>query len=131
MNEHEWVLEEGVNAGRCAHDPLSDEERNSHGCQRSLLHTRLSHKLYWTLDSSIHLSTTETSGIYYRIYITIHVEICTAPHSVDVMVPYMDKETPLSAHQMHLHQSHIWSITIMVIVLLMCDWWKWVLVGQK
>ena len=28
VNEHEWVLEEGVNAGKCAHDPLCGEERN-------------------------------------------------------------------------------------------------------
>ena len=27
VDEHEWVLEEGANAGRCAHDPLSEEER--------------------------------------------------------------------------------------------------------
>ena len=28
VDEHEWVLEEGANAGRCEHDPLSEEGRN-------------------------------------------------------------------------------------------------------
>jgi hypothetical protein len=27
VNEHEWVLEEGISGGKCAHDPLSEEER--------------------------------------------------------------------------------------------------------
>ena len=27
-NEHEWVLEEGVNGGQCAHAPLTEAERN-------------------------------------------------------------------------------------------------------
>ena len=28
VNEHEWVLEEGVNGGECPHEPLGDDERN-------------------------------------------------------------------------------------------------------
>ena len=27
VNEHEWVLDDGKNQGKCGHDPLSEEER--------------------------------------------------------------------------------------------------------
>ena len=27
MNEHEWVIAEGINRGKCGHDPLGDEAR--------------------------------------------------------------------------------------------------------
>ena len=26
MDEHEWVLEEGINQGKCGHEPLSTNE---------------------------------------------------------------------------------------------------------
>lgn len=27
VNEHEWIIEEGANGGKCDHDPLNEEER--------------------------------------------------------------------------------------------------------
>jgi hypothetical protein len=34
VDEHEWVVPEGVNAGKCAHEPLSGEERKKPWLER-------------------------------------------------------------------------------------------------
>lgn len=33
-DEHEWVVPEGVNGGKGAHEPLNDEERKKPGLKR-------------------------------------------------------------------------------------------------
>ena len=41
VNEHEWVLEEGVNGGECPHEPLGDDEHNKPWLKESPAHEAL------------------------------------------------------------------------------------------
>jgi hypothetical protein len=43
VNEHEWMVEEGINGGMCHHDPLTDAERNKPWLKKgSPAHTAMS-----------------------------------------------------------------------------------------
>ena len=86
VDEHEWVLEEGVNAGRCAHDALTGEERSKPWLKKeSSAHKALT-KIVWIPAFLTRLGITPTSGINRFICLFDPLALLAMPQMHPVLV---------------------------------------------